>query len=237
MKTENAPTKTYALLQTLYASYGIEDNTIDVPQPFVGPDFTDLRESHGIDPDGFAKHVNSLLAENIRNNVASRAKAAHRRNETLAEAQANGERTDEDGEELPDQSDVDELVEAYDFSGIRTSSGESAALTPFQKELARLVRQLVRNMLKKSGFQGKPAPVSVAKKGDTPTASQISSDDFAALVEGIVNGEGPWGQETTEDGSPSAYYIKRQELIEQAEVNLRAIEMEVQEASLTLEAA
>lgn len=235
--TEAMAVKEYSLLVDIYAEYGIEGHTISIPRPFTGDHFRDLRDELGIDPDGLANQANQVFAENVRNNLSSRVKSAHKKNEALTEAQAKGERTDEEYEELPTQDDVDELVSAYDFSGVRISSGETTAATPFDKELARLVKLLVKNILKTSGFQDQPAPVTVAKKGDTPSTTQVSFEDFLSLVQGIVQGEGIWGEETAEDGSPSPYYTKRQDLIKQAETNVAAVQMEAEAASSNLKAA
>lgn len=228
---ENTPVKEYNLLPDIYAEYDIENNTISIPRPFFAEDFTALREGLGIDPDGLANQVNQLMAKNIINAITSRARSVHAKNAALADAQAKGERADEEFSPLPTQATVDELVSSYNFTGIRLASNKAAVVTPFEKELTRLVKQLIKNLLKTSGFQGRPGPITVAKKSADPTETQIGFEDFLSLVQSVVDGEGNWGTDTLEDGSPSPYYAKRQALIAQAETNIAAVQMDVEAAS------
>ena len=233
---ENTPVKEYNLLPDIYAEYDIENNTISIPRPFTAEHFTALREELGVDPDGLAGQVNQLMAKNITNAITSRARSVHTKNAALADAQAKGERADEEFSSLPTQATVDELVEAYNFTGIRLASNKAAVVTPFEKELTRLVKQLIKNLLKISGFQGRPGPITVAKKSADPTETQISFEDFLSLVQSVVDGEGNWGTDTLEDGSPSPYYAKRQALIAQAETNIAAVQMDVEAVSSELTA-
>lgn len=231
---ENTPVKEYNLPLDIYAEYDI-DNTISIPRPFTAEHFAALREELGVDPDGLAGQVNQLMAKNITNAITSRARSIHTKNAALADAKAKGEREDEQFSDLPTQAIVDELVAAYNFTGIRLASNK-AVVTPFEKELTRLVKQLIKNLLKTSGFQGRPGPIIVAKKSADPTETQIGFEDFLSLVQSVVGGEGNWGTDTLEDGSPSPYYAKRQALIAQAETNIAAVQMDVEAVSSELTA-
>lgn len=233
---ENTPVKEFNLLPEIYAEYGVDSNTISIPRPFTAEHFTTLRDELGVDPDGLAGQVNQLMAKNINNAITSRARSIHTKNAALADAQEKGERADEEFSDLPTQTTVDELVAAYNFTGIRLASSKAVVITPFEKELTRLVKQLIKNLLKSSGFQGRPGPITVAKKSAEPTETQIGFSDFSSLVQSVVEGEGNWGSENLEDGSPSPYYAKRQALIAQAETNIAAVQMDVEAVSSELTA-
>ena len=96
------------------------------------------------------------------------------------------------GTPLPAQEDMDALYDAYDFSGVRTSTGGVTA-SLLDRLFARLAGQFIRKLIKKKGYQDQPAPVTVAKRDEAPAAGQIPFEDFEAEVSRLVNGEGPWG--------------------------------------------
>jgi hypothetical protein len=222
------PRKDRAIQQDLYEADGQPDFVFSIARPFSPEHFEYLREELGIDPIGFANGANQLFAENMGNNMAARIKAVAKRNEELLAAQAEGRRTNETLEHLPSQEDMEALMASYDFSGVRVSTGESSALSPVQREMYALSKKLIRAILRAYGTGSKPAPVTVAKADTEPGPSQISADEFAEIVDAVVEGTGLWA-----DGP---YAAKRQELIEQAEANVAATRLETADKSLTLAA-
>jgi hypothetical protein len=184
----NTPTRSRTIQGDAYKAAGMEDFEFDIPRPFTAEMFTHLHEELAIDPVGFANTANQVLAENLGNNMAQKIRAIVKRNE---------EASDEDQESLPDQSDMDDLIENYDFSGIRASGAGGVSASPLEKALFHYARQQVRNILRQNGY-GKldlPAPVTVAKKDEDPKAGQISFSTFEAEVEELALGYDKWGED------------------------------------------
>jgi hypothetical protein len=129
----------------------------------------------GISAQGFASQANQVLAENLGNNMAARIKKAVK-----------------DGTALPTQADMNTLVTDYDFTGVRQSSVAIGSL--FDKIFFRLAGASIRKLLKASGYQGMPAPVTVAKRGKDAARGEIDYDTFESEVSRLMEGEGPWGE-------------------------------------------
>ena len=64
----------------------------------------------------------------------------------------------------------------------------------FDRIFTRMAGQFIKRLLKRKGYQHMAAPVTVAKKDETPAEGQISYEDFEAEVTRLVEGEGPWGE-------------------------------------------
>jgi hypothetical protein len=226
----NCPVKARAIQADAYAEAGMEEFTFPMPRPFTTEMFSAIAAELEIDPAGLTNQMNQVLAENLGNNLASRIRSVVKFNSELASAQENGEREDEEPRPLPTHDDLAALIESYDFSGARAGTGAAQSLTPVQREVSRLVKTLVRSILHDSGLasENMPAPVTIAKKGEAAEGNQVSWDDFLGMVEGVIDGEGPWGEE----GTP--YYTKREEILEQAEANVRATQLKATDAAATL---
>lgn len=186
--TANTPTRSRVVLEETYAQAGQPDFTFIIPQPFTAEMVSGVT-AVGADPTGVAQQLNQVLAENLSNNMAARI-----RNAVKA------------GIALPDQSDMDTLIESYDFTGSRT---RSASGTLFDRCFNRLAGAFIRKLLKKKGYQDMAAPVTIAKKGEATGNNQISFETFESIVEFLVIGEGVWGEN-------EAFIAAREGLIEEA---------------------
>jgi hypothetical protein len=213
MKIEaSAPTRARVVQGELYEAAGQAGFYFNIPQPFTAEMFDGLRPM-GISPAGLASQMNQVLAENLGNNIAARIKK-------LAKA----------GQPLPTQADMDALVEAYDFTGVRSSSVSIAS--PFDKIFFRIAASFVRKLLLKRGYQDMAAPVKVAKKKDEPGENEISYADFESEVAALMEGTGPWADKP-------AFIEARKELLDQAkaeEERLRAVEASTTQKLSTLDA-
>ena len=181
---KDTTTRSRIIQEKAYEANGISNHSFSIPQPFIPSMFEHLREPLGIDPAGLAKQANQVFAENLANNMASRIKK-------IAAAIVAGA----EDLVLPTQADMDELVVAYDFTGVRVG-GATAFGSPFDKIFFRVSSTFIRKLLKNSGYQDQPAPVTVAKKtAEELTEGQISYEDFEAEVTRLVEGEGPWADQ------------------------------------------
>jgi hypothetical protein len=221
------PSKDRAIQSDVYETYGQPDFVFSIRRPFSPEDFAPLQDKLGIDPVGLANSNNQLFAENMANNMGARIKAIFKRNEELELAQSAGKRLDEVSEPLPTQDDMNELMRSYNFSGVRVSSGESSALTPFQREFYKLAKAQIYQIIKAYGVDDKQAPVSVARKDSTPRVDQITAERFAELIDDCVDGAGPW--------STGRHAARREELIGLAEANIAATRLDREAKSLSLE--
>lgn len=174
-RDENTPIRLRTIMEDVYSAAGMPDFRFAIPQPFL-PEHVEGVTAVGAVQAGVANQLNQLLCENLANNMGAKVRAAVK-----------------NGTPLPTQGDMDALYDAYDFSGIRASTGGVTA-SLFDRLFARLAGQFIRRLIKKKGYQGQPAPVTVAKKGEAPQAGQISFEDFEAEVFRLVAGEGPWGE-------------------------------------------
>ena len=174
LKSENTPVRYRTVLEAIYESAGNPDFQFCIPQPFTAEMVTGVT-AVGANPQGVANQLNQVLAENLSNNIAARIRSAAK-----------------NGIDLPTQEDMDALYSVYDFSGLRQSSG--AALSLFDRIFARMAGQFIKRLLKRKGYQDKPAPVTVAKKDEAPGPDQISFEDFEREVSRLVSGDGPWGE-------------------------------------------
>lgn len=172
---ENTPVRLRTIMEDVYEAAGFPDHRFAIPQPFTADHFAAVVEV-GASPVGLANQANQLICENLANNMAAKVRAAVK-----------------NGTPLPAQEDMDALYDAYDFSGVRASTGGVTA-SLLDRLFARLAGQFIRRLIKKKGYQDQPAPVTVAKRDEAPAAGQISFEDFEAEVSRLVNGEGPWGE-------------------------------------------
>ncbi len=174
-RDENTPVRLRTIMEDVYEAAGFPDHRFTVYQPFTADHFAAAVEV-GASPVGMANQSNQLLCENLANNMAAKVRAAVK-----------------NGTPLPTQEDMDALYDAYDFSGVRASTG-GVTTSLLDRLFARLAGQFIRRLIKKKGYQDQPAPVTVAKRDEAPAAGQISFEDFEAEVSRLVNGEGPWGE-------------------------------------------
>lgn len=174
-RDENTPVRLRTIMEDVYEAAGFPDHRFAIPQPFTADHFAAVVEV-GASPVGLANQANQLICENLANNMAAKVRAAIK-----------------NGTPLPTQEDMDALYDAYDFSGVRASTG-GVTTSLLDRLFARLAGQFIRKLIKKKGYQDQPAPVTVAKRDEAPAAGQISFEDFEAEVSRLVNGEGPWGE-------------------------------------------
>ena len=174
-RDENTPIRLRTIMEDAYEAAGFPDHRFAIYQPFTADHFAGAAEV-GASPAGLANQSNQLICENLANNMAAKVRAAIK-----------------NGTPLPTQEDMDALYDAYDFSGVRASTG-GVTTSLLDRLFARLAGQFIRKLIKKKGYQDMPAPVTVAKKDVTPEKGQISFEDFEAEVSRLVNGEGPWGE-------------------------------------------
>ena len=174
-RNENTPVRLRTIMEEAYEAAGFPDHRFAIYQPFTADHFAAIVEV-GASPVGLANQANQLICENLANNMAAKVRAAVK-----------------NGTPLPTQEDMDALYDAYDFSGVRASTG-GVTTSLLDRLFARLAGQFIRKLIKKKGYQDQPAPVTVAKKDVTPEKGQISFEDFEAEVSRLVNGEGPWGE-------------------------------------------
>ena len=213
IKNDNTPVRFRTVLEAAYADAGQPDFQFAIYQPFTAAHFQGVTEV-GACPQGVANQANQVLTENLCNNIAARVRNAVK-----------------NGTALPTQDDMDTLYLTYDFSGLRQSSG-SSAVSLFGRIFTRMAGQFIKRLLKRKGYQHMAAPVTVAKKDETPTEGQISFEDFEAEVTRLVEGEGPWSE-------VQAFIDVREDLIEsskneEAAVRARELAAESKFANLGL---
>ena len=219
---EGTPTRSRTIQGDAYEAAGYPDFSFDIPRPFTPEDFASIAEKYSVSATGLANGANQLLAENVGNNMAAKIKAIVRANETL-----------KDGEEpsaLPSQEDLDEMLAAYDFSGVRTSTGGTVGLSALEKALYRYARQAVRAIIKANGYPklGLTAPVSVGKKDEEAKPGQLPWEIFEEEVEMLALGEGKWAEDTD-------YALFRQErIVEPAEASVAADEKAATDVAVKL---
>lgn len=173
-----------------------------MPRPFTEENCLEAAKSVGANAAGLANQMNQVLAENLGNLLAARIKKAVK-----------------DGADLPSLNDFEEMVAAYDFSGVRVSSGTTEeSMTPFERVLYAYARKFIRALLKKSGLpsRGLKAPVTIPKSREAdPGPGQISYDDFEELVTDLAEGNGMWGES-------EKHITKRAQIVELAEAEYAA---------------
>ena len=213
IKNDNTPVRFRTVLEAAYADAGQPDFQFCIPQPFTAEHVSGVAEI-GASPQGVANQINQVLAENLCNNIAARIRNAIK-----------------SGTALPTQDDMDTLYLTYDFSGLRQPSG-SSAVSLFDRIFTRMAGQFIKRLLKRKGYQHMAAPVTVAKKDETPAEGQISFEAFENEVYQLVSGEGPWGE-------IQAFIDVREDLIEsskneEAAVRARELAAESKFANLGL---
>jgi hypothetical protein len=205
--------------RVVQGDYYPEDFAFQMPRPFNESNCADLAAQIGAHAAGLANQMNQVLAENLGNLLSARVKKIAKFNEELLADQAKDKRLDVGLQEFPTQEDLDKMVESYDFSGIRATSGTSEeSLTPLERIVYAYARKLIRGILKASGLSsaGLKAPVTVPKSRETePGPNQISWDDFEELVAALAEGTGIW-----EESAP--HVAKRNEMLESASAEYAA---------------
>jgi hypothetical protein len=145
-------------------------------------------ESLGIVPQKFAAQCDQLLTENLGNNLKARIKAGAAQTPPV----------------WPDQSVLDALYAAYDFSGIRGKAAVSEDdLTDEEIELRRQLRTTIRDYLRNGTlFAGMPKlrvqKIKEAETGELP-AGVFPLAAFEDAVETAANG-GVWSFDWTRYG-------------------------------------
>lgn len=128
-------------------SITIAGKTFTVPQPYEAGDTLKANE---------ASALNQTYAENLRNNFASKVKAAEEAAKTAG--------TELDLETL--QSELDTYADEYEF-GVRTGGGRTG--DPVMAEAMDIMREKVRKAIKKAGGNlkdHKPADISARAKAE-----------------------------------------------------------------------
>lgn len=195
----STPTRSRIIQESLYAEAGQPDFAFKVPQPFEATMFEHIAEPLGISAAGFANQANQVLAENLGNNMASRAKKAAK-----------------EGKPLPTQDDMDALVVDYDFTGVRQSAIALGSL--FDKIFFRIAGAFIRKLLKQKGYQDMAAPVTVSKRGKDAGEKEIDYETFESEVARLMEGEGPWADK-------QAFVDLRQTLISEARAEEERVRM------------
>ena len=130
------PTKRIARLVADYEAAGLDPN-MEIPQPFAANVASFYNEAAlveaGVDPVGFARQHDQVLGENLGNNFAQRVKNAKK-----------------NGLPLPDQSVMDEMVQAYDFTGVRTTSEEG--MSTEERTTVAEIRKALRALISGGAF-------------------------------------------------------------------------------------
>lgn len=87
----------------------------------------------GIDPMGLARQMDQVLVENLGNNLSQKVKAAIKK-----------------GTALPDQSVVDAMLAAYDFTGVRIVSEEG--MSTEERTIIAEIRKAIRSLISGGSF-------------------------------------------------------------------------------------
>lgn len=198
-----------------------------VVQPFTAEQFAHLKEAVGVDAEGMARSCNQLIAENTANNIGAKIKAIRSFNLELEAAQAEGKRMEEEPKPFPTQEDLDAYLTEYDFSGVRESTGESSAMSVYEREIWKLAKRTIREVLKNAG-------VKVKSKGEAAGEKEVTWEKFVDMAGAIVERTGPWGDPSVTSIDPTTgeavplYYNKAEELHQLA----RAAEASAKDISL-----
>ena len=111
--------------ETPTGAFAIQGKSFNIPKPFT--------EGH-LCSNSEAGVLNQILAENTRNNWASRIKK---------------EVEEETFDQSKMQAEIDEYLENYDF-GVRRGRGPS---DPVEREALNMAKEIVRNALREKGFK------------------------------------------------------------------------------------
>ena len=193
-------TKTFSCQVAIYKAADLPSN-MEIQLPFATNVDTFLNVEalveHGIDPMGLARQIDQMTVKNVSNNLSQRIKSAVKKNQPL-----------------PDQSTVDAMVAAYDFTGIRATSeeGQSVEERTLISEIRKALRGLVSDgsfaMLDLNGnktldpaevvFNAVRVQTGPEAKGLKETASNsVPRDNFAQVVSAAYEG----GIAEIEDGN------------------------------------
>ena len=184
-------TKKFSRQVAAYEAAGL-DADMEVSLPFAANVElflnTQALVDHGVDPMGLARQMDQVLVENLGNSLAQKVKQALAKNQPL-----------------PDQSTVDTMFAAYDFTGLRTTSeeGMSTEERTIISEIKKAMRGLISGgafaMLDANGAKTRdPAAVAFnatrvqttpeAKQNkDTPPGS-VPLENFAEVVSAAHQG-------------------------------------------------
>lgn len=114
---------------------------MEVPQPFA--------EGHPL-TDAEAQALNQVLAENLRNNFATRIRNAK------DEAEKAGKEYNPDTSAL--QAEMNEYVGEYEFGAKRTGGTSTAHLDPVEKEMQNMAKQAIKTAIQAKGLRIKDVP-------------------------------------------------------------------------------
>lgn len=129
-------TKKFSRQIAAYEASGLQPD-MEIQLPFAANvdmflNTTTLVE-HGIDPMGLARQMDQILVENIGNNLSQKVKAAVSKKLPL-----------------PDQSTVDAMLAAYDFTGIRTTSEEG--MSTEERTIISEIKKALRSLISGGAF-------------------------------------------------------------------------------------
>lgn len=169
------PTKRIARQIADYEAAGLDPN-FEIPQPFAANvdhfyNIAALSEA-GIDVTGLARQDDQVLSENLGNNLAQRIKAAVKK-----------------GTDLPDQSVVDAMVLAYDFTGVRSTSEEG--MSTEERTVLNEIKKAIRRLISGGTF------------ANLDSEGQKTSDPEAVVFSAVRVQTGPEAKgELDKDGKP-----------------------------------
>lgn len=152
-------------------SFIIQDHSFSIPKPFS--------EGH-VCTGSEAGVLNQTLAENIRNNLASRVKKVDEENE----------KTGATFDQASMQAEVDQYVEGYEF-GVRRGRGPT---DPTEREALNMAKEHVKEALRKTGH--KLADVEAADITRLAEQVVIENPDITKEAERRVKERGKIGSVT-----------------------------------------
>ena len=164
----NTDTKVIVRQENDYTEAGL-DGRREIPLPFTLDSINEENiASLGFLPTGVVRAMNQVFVENVANIHGSQVRAAVKKGLTL-----------------PDSEAMEEILKAYNFSGIRTSSEESM---PEEERVFRSqLKKQLRSLLRQGAFSADRSPLTVqtqpeASRKELPEG-KISLEDFDTLVE------------------------------------------------------
>lgn len=180
------PTRTITRHADLYEKFGGEGK-FDVPEPFELSDLNvEVIEEKGLIPGGVVKQLNQVFAENVANLLAAKIRAAAAAAKSL--------------EDLPSQATLNTIIANYDFSGVARRT-DSSSLSKLERAIYSIARSQLKKLIRAGllSADGKPETVQTAKDAEAGTLEpgKMPLQDFAALVDALVNGDKWIGPEAT----------------------------------------
>jgi hypothetical protein len=161
MRTQNLP--------TVRKTFAVQGYDMDIALPFAANYDKFLNVSAlaeiGVDALGVARQLDQVTVENVRNNAASRFKTAAKK-----------------GLPAPTQTDIDNLILAYDFTGARASSeaGMSSDERTLFSEIKKYCRRaFVDKVFNQGGFF--VTRIQTAKEAEELAAKQEAGEEVSVL--------------------------------------------------------